>query len=75
MKKNIIFSLLLITAGILIVIINKIIGIFVYKLLCESKKFKWSKSHTSYELNSFSKIIIYEFLLNFNVDMEILPYL
>lgn len=26
----------------------------------------WSGSHTSYELYSLSKIIIYKFLLNFN---------
>ena len=32
---------------------------------------QWSESHTSYELCSLSKIIIYELLLNFNEVYEI----
>ena len=35
----------------------------------------WSKSHTSYELSSLSKIIIYELLLNFNGSIERFQYL
>ena len=31
---------------------------------------QWSESHTSYELRSLSKNIIYESLLNFNESME-----
>ena len=34
------------------------------------QKRHWSESHTSYELSSLSKNIIYEFLLNFNGSME-----
>ena len=35
----------------------------------------WSESHTSYELSSLSKIIIYELLLNFNGSIERFQYL
>ena len=31
---------------------------------------KWSEQHTSYELCSLSKNIIYELLLNFNGNMD-----
>ena len=36
---------------------------------------EWSESHTSYELSSLSKIIIYELLLNFNGSIERFQYL
>ena len=39
------------------------------------QKRHWSESHTSYELSSLSKIIIYELLLNFNGSIERFQYL
>ena len=45
------------------------------KLESFERIFLWSKSHTSYELSSLSKIIIYELLLNFNGSIERFQYL